>query len=222
MKPITTSQRTNIISLSSSGLSIRKIASQLGLGKSTVAQVLQDIQLEAPRLSGGHPSKLSSTNKRAIVQKIITGKAKNAVQATQFINSIISTPVCSQTVRNTLKEASLKAVVKKKKPLLSKGHQKRRLAFALKYQHWTIDDWKRVLWSDETKINRIGSDGQEYVWKREGERLTAREVKGTVKHGGGSLMVWSCIGWNGVGILSEVGGRIDAKQYVEILEQGLL
>lgn len=222
MKSISASQRNDIISLSSLGLSSRKIASQTGLGQSTVCQVLQKLQPERTRLCGGHPLKLTPTNKRAIVQQIITGKAKNAVHATQFINSIIDTPVCPQTVRNTLKEASLKAVVKKKKPLLSNGHKKRRLAFALKYQHWTVEDWKRVIWSDETKINRIGSDGQEYVWKKKGEGLIAREVKGTVKFGGGSLMVWGCIGWNGVGVLSEVEGWMDAEQYVAILEQGLL
>ena len=78
------------------------------------------------------------------------------------------------------------------------------------------------IWSDETKINRIGSDGQEYVWKKKGEELISREVKSTVKFGGGSLMVWGCIGWNGVGVLSEVEGRMDAEQYVAILEEGLL
>jgi hypothetical protein len=222
MKHISASQRNNIISLSSLNISSRQIASQTGLGKSIVCQVLQELQPKKTRLVGGCPSKLTPTNKRAIVQQIITGKAKNAVHATQFINSIIDTPVCPQTVRNTLKEASLKAVVKKKKPLLSNRHKKRRLAFALKYQHWTVEDWKRVIWSDETKINRIGSDGQEYVWKKKGEGLTAREIKGTVKFGGGSLMVWGCIGWNGVGVLSEVEGRMDAEQYVAILEQGLL
>ena len=85
-----------------------------------------------------------------------------------------------------------------------------------------MEDWKRVIWSDETKINRIGSDGQEYVWKKKKEGLTSREVKGTVKFGAGSLMVWGCIGWNGVRVLSEIEGRMDAKQYVAILEEGLL
>ena len=136
---------------------------------------------------------LSDTNKWAIVQQIITGKAKNAIQAIKFINSIVNSSVSSQTVRNTLKEASLKAVVKKKKPPSQVNHRKRRLAFALKYQHWTVEDWKMVVWSDETKINRIGSDGQEYMWKKKREGLIAREVKGTVKFGGGSLMVWRCI-----------------------------
>ena len=37
---------------------------------------------------------------------------------------------------NILKEASLKAVIEKKKSLCV-TYKKRRLAFALKYQHWT-------------------------------------------------------------------------------------
>ena len=222
MKHLSAAQRDNIISLASLDLSCQKIASQTGLGKSTVARVLQKIHPEKENHLGGCPSKLSPINKRAIVQQVLTRRANNAVQATHFINSIIPTPICSQTVRNTLKEASLKAVVKKKKPLLSAIHRKRRLAFALKHQHWTVEDWKQIIWLDETKINRIGSDGQEYMWKRKGEGLTFREVKGTVKFGGGSLMVWGCIGWNGVGILSEVEGRMVAAQYVAILEAGLL
>ncbi|KIK74479.1 hypothetical protein PAXRUDRAFT_175586, partial [Paxillus rubicundulus Ve08.2h10] len=40
--------------------------------------------------------------------------------------------------------------------------------------------------------------------KKKGEGLNAREVKGTVEFGEGSLMVWGCIGWNGVGVSSEV------------------
>lgn len=34
--------------------------------------------------------------------------------------------------------------------------------------HWTVEDWKRVVWSDETKINRVGSDGRNWVWKKQG------------------------------------------------------
>lgn len=35
-------------------------------------------------------------------------------------------------------------------------------------------------------------------------------------------MVWGCMGWNGVGQLAEVEGRMDADQYVSILEDYLL
>jgi len=35
-------------------------------------------------------------------------------------------------------------------------------------------------------------------------------------------MVWGCMGWNGVGHLVEVEGRMDADQYVSILEDHML
>jgi len=222
MKPISSAQRDNILVLCTSGLSTRQIASKTGLSKSTIATVIKKNIPDKENSKLGCPPKLTPQNKRAVVHQILSGKASNAVQATKFINSIIPNPVSTQTIRNTLKAANLKAVTKKKKPLLSVAHRKRRLAFALKHQHWTVEDWKRVIWSDETKINRMGSDGQEYVWKKAGEPLGEREVKGTLKFGGGSMMVWGCMGWNGVGILCEVEGRMNAEQYISILEECLL
>ena len=85
-----------------------------------------------------------------------------------------------------------------------------------------MDDWKRVIWSDETKINRYGSDGQQYVWERKGESLGERGIQETVKFGGGNIMVWGCMGWEGVGNMVEVEGRMNGEQYVDILDNNLL
>jgi hypothetical protein len=153
----------------------------LNISQSTVSRILRTIHSNQNLSSGGHPSKLSSTSQRAIITQISTGKASNAVQATNYINTIISTPVSSETVRRVLRKHSFKAVVKKKKPLLSLRHRKKRLAFALKYKEWTVEDWKRVIWSDETKINRIASDGRQWMWKKSGDGLNERQVQGTVK-----------------------------------------
>ena len=35
-------------------------------------------------------------------------------------------------------------------------------------------------------------------------------------------MVWGCMGWNWVGKLIEVEGKMDAEQYCEILQDGLV
>jgi len=115
----------------------------------------------------------------------------------------------------------MKAVVKKKKPLLSQKHRKERMEFALAHQHWTVDDWKRVVWSDETKINRLGSDGRKWAWKKAGEGLSDRQVGGTLKFGGGSLMVWGCMLWDGVGYACKIDGRMDGDLYIKILEEDL-
>ena len=34
-------------------------------------------------------------------------------------------------------------------------------------------------------------------------------------------MIWGCMSWNGVGMLIEVQGKMDAMQYCEILEEGV-
>ena len=42
-----------------------------------------------------------------------------------------------------------------------------------------MNDWKHVIWSDETKINCIGSDGRKWAWKKAGEGLSDRLVEST-------------------------------------------
>jgi len=124
-------------------------------------------------------------------------------------------------VHRGLKEAGLKAVVKKKRPLLSKRHRKERLDWAVAHQHWTVEDWKKVVWSDETKINRLGSDGRKWVWKKPGEGLSDRLVEGTLKFGGGSMMVWGCMLWEGVVIACKIDGKMDAELYTKIQQDEL-
>ena len=93
--------------------------------------------------------------------------------------------------------------------------------FALTHKDWTVEDWKRVVWSDETKINRMGSDGKQWVWKKAGEGLSDRVVQGTRKFGGGSLMVWGCMLWEGVGYACKIDGRMDGELDVKILQDEL-
>ena len=115
----------------------------------------------------------------------------------------------------------MKAVKKQKRPLLHPKHRKDRMDFSLAHQDWTEEDWKRVIWSDETKINRLGSDGLKWAWKRPGEGLNDRLVEGTLKFGGGSVMMWGCMSWDGVGYCCKIDGRMDAELYCKILEDDL-
>ena len=171
MHPTFSSQKKNILSLVSNGHSTCTIASRLGLSQSTISRTLRNLHFNQHYSYGGHPSKLSFTSQRAVLTQITTGKAANAVKATNYINTIIPILIFSETMRRVLRKNSFKAVVKKKKPLLSARHRQRRLAFALKHRNWTVKDWKRVIWSDETKINRFQSDRRQWVWKQKREGL---------------------------------------------------
>ena len=50
----------------------------------------------------------------------------------------------------------MKAVKKQKEALLTAGYNKARLGFAETHKYRTLNNWKRVIWSDETKINILG------------------------------------------------------------------
>jgi len=108
----------------------------------------------------------------------------------------------------------MKAVVKSKHPILSARHHKAYLDFAYAHKDWTIEDWKKVVWSDETKINCLGSDGCKWTWKRAGEGLSDRLVDGILKFGGGSLMMWGCMTWEGIGFATKIDGRMDGDLYL--------
>jgi hypothetical protein len=82
-------------------------------------------------------------------------------------------------------------------------------------------DWSKVIWSDETKINRLGSDGRFWGWARKGEQLSDRLVVETVKFGGGSVMIWGCMLWDGVGNAVKIDGKMDGDLFVSILEDDL-
>ncbi len=79
-----------------------------------------------------------------------------------------------------------------------------------------------ALWSDETKINLFGSDGVKRVWGQPGEEYKDKCVFPTVKHGGGSVMVWGCMSAAGTGELHFIEGTMNANVYCDILKQSMI
>lgn len=79
-----------------------------------------------------------------------------------------------------------------------------------------------MIWSDESKFNIFGSNGRQWCWRQVGEPLRDAHVMPTVKHGGGSIMVWGCISWEGVGNWKLIEGKMTKCVYREILQQELL
>lgn len=221
VKKLSQEKRGQIIGYLEDGLSVREISEKTGVGKSTVGEIRKSVGIIEQIAPQGRPNKLTPQETRLIVRKLNTGQMQTVVEVTKHLNTERDDPINAETVRRAVKKQGMKAVYKKKKPLLEKRHKKARLAFANKYKEWTEDDWAKVIWSDETKINLLGSDGVKWVWEKKGEGLISREIIGTKKFGGGNIMVWGCMTWEGVGLCVEVEGRMDAQQYVDILETGL-
>jgi transposase len=127
-----------------------------------------------------------------------------------------------ETVRRFLKLHDYRAYVRQKRPILTDRHKRLRLEYARKYQFWNVERWKSVIFSDESKIGRFGDDGRRFAWVEKGKSaFNKRCRKPSVKFDSGSIMVWGCIGWKGVGWSSLVSGKMNSDYYIDILEENL-
>ena len=72
----------------------------------------------------------------------------------------------------------------------------------------------KMIWSDETKIELFGLNVNGHVWRKPG-------TIPTVKHGGGSIMLWGCFSVAETGRLVRIEGKMDGGKYREILDKNL-
>jgi len=57
--------------------------------------------------------------------------------------------------------------------------------------------------------------------EKKNTELDPKNLIPTVKHGGGSVLVWGCMSATGVGKLYIINGIMDHKMYIEILKENL-
>ncbi|GFY19421.1 probable RNA-directed DNA polymerase from transposon X-element [Trichonephila clavipes] len=73
----------------------------------------------------------------------------------------------------------------RRKSFVSKVNRKKRIDFAIENEKQDRNFWNSVIFSDENKFNSHGSDGHQKVWKKANAALEPKNMRGTVKHGGG-------------------------------------
>jgi transposase len=148
--------------------SLQDITNIINIPKSTVFAInKRGTGLNKPR--SGRPKKLSRRDIRQIIRYIRTNKFTRRVTLTRLKN-LFHLDVHENTIRNALQEAGYHHRVARRRPYLNKRDRKRRLKFAKEHKNWTVEDWSRVLFSDEMAIKLfLERHTRDYVWRRADE-----------------------------------------------------
>ena len=118
-----------------------------------------------------------------------------------FLQSwITSNNVSLSTTKRVLNKFGIFGRVCAKKPLLNDNQRKRQYKWCQAYSTWTIEDWKKVIFSDECKIKMFSST-RTFVRRPKDARFKSRYILKSVKFGCKFILLWGAICVDGRKIL---------------------
>lgn len=154
MKKIDDTTKQHIVTLLQSNRSIENVAHSLEVSARTVGRIKKAFLPTFPTLPAGRPRILSTRTLRDINRKVLCGECTTGKAVMRRLQKQ-GIKICYQTVWNSLHSIGIVAKRKRKKPFLSKKHRIKRYRWAIAHRSWTLEDWKRVIFSDESRRPRL-------------------------------------------------------------------
>ncbi|KAI1520645.1 HTH-Tnp-Tc3-2 domain containing protein [Pyrenophora tritici-repentis] len=109
--------------------------------------------------------------------------------------SLKGVEISASTVWRVLREAGYKKTKPTRKPGLTQEMRSARLKWAIDHRDWTLEDWKNVIWTDETSVVINHRRGGYRIWRRADERVVKSCIRERWK-GYSEFMFWGCFSYD--------------------------
>lgn len=217
-------KKGRIIQMIEDGYSQRQVAIKLNVSRCGIQKIIKNWQNPTQKTvkRGGKKKLISQRTARKIARKVNLGKILTPRQAKLELATETGIRVSESTVRRSLKEQGLKSYVKKKKPSLTQAQKLKRLKFCNEVKNFGVNEWRNVLFSDETSVQVCGPAASRYTWKKSGALDQAHNIRPTSKFGGGRVTIWGCFGFLGVGHAVVINGKLNAATYLDVINEEML
>jgi transposase len=164
----------------------------------------------------GRPLKINERDIRQLKRLVKLENRLSASKITSDLNNSLSKPVTTRTVRNYLRELSYEYVVKLEKQWLSARHREQRIAWCNEHLHWTADDWKNRIFSDESTFYVLQRKNRCKIWRLEKEKLLPECLQETNTGDGGKIGIWGGISGHGRTILRLHSENMNGTLYCDV------
>jgi transposase len=188
----------------------------------TARKYCKEIKKNCNNNKGGRPRRVTDEICNKLIEDFEKNRHGSLNDGRFLLKEKVNIEITKQTIRNYLKKNSLKCFIKRKKSFLTENHKLERLRFAEKYFDFNYQDWGKVIWSDECKFSLENTNKKEFYWKKAADPLNEDHIRKKKKFGGGSIIAWGCITFEGVGKLIRLNGKVDASKYIQVLRDGLI
>ncbi|CAJ0956160.1 unnamed protein product [Ranitomeya imitator] len=165
-KKLKMEEKSRALTLLEKGDSVIAVARDLGVSREAIYQLKRSAASLPPgmvpqRKSGsGAPKKTSPRT-----DKLLKPEVMSHPSITKY--PMLLQNIATRTIRHRLqKDLGLPSYRAAKKPLLTAAMKTKRLAFCKKYQDWTSEEWKKVMFSDESTFRLKKKEVQKRSKKR--------------------------------------------------------
>ena len=216
-KEIPLSLRDQAVGLFRAGKSNRQIATILNIHYSTIYYIIKKFRKTGSTTNitkTGRPKSLSFRSARHIKSNVKKHRTTCLRGITEIFNTGKKFSVSEKTVSRCLHNQGFYARRPCKKPFISARNRRKRLDYYRNCRLWKINDWKKLIFSDESKFNLFTFDGRAKVWRQAHERYLPECTKKTIKGFGGSIMFWGCITYDRMGPFIEIRGNLNGQEYI--------
>jgi hypothetical protein len=178
--------------------SVRDIATLLKLPKSAVGDVMVKCKCEGTNTTKPRPggprlmTDRADRDRRALKKEVLETRQTSSETIAREFHNAMNCPASTMTVRRELRGIGFHGRAAAHKPNNSPMNAKRRLKWCKERRHWTVNNWKRVVWSDESRYTKWRSDRRVWVWRMPGEQYLPACVVQTAKFGGDGIRMWGC------------------------------
>ena len=217
MPPLSRDNRWAAVGRLQAGQSQSHVARELNVAQSTISRLWARFQAtgsvdDQPR--AGRPRGTTAAQDRLIRLRHLRNRFLPASATAQELPG--PRRVTDQTVRNRLRDAGLRAMRPLRGPVLTRRHCHNRLLWGNQHRNWTVrNNWRHVIFSDESFFQLMRHDTRRRVYRRVNERYAANCVQEAPAHGGGGVMVWAAISRAQRSPLIHIEGRLNAVRYVD-------
>lgn len=139
-------------------------------------------------LRSGRPMVATSELEKAVLD--VVRKDRDGREKTSFMLAA-EQGISSITILRILKRNNFRPCKTTKKPALTEAMKEARYQFALRYQYWTIEDWKNVIWSDETSVVLNSRRGRIRSWRQSHEKYIQTTIRRRFV-GAMEFIFWGC------------------------------
>ena len=158
-KNFTVEDKRVAIGLWKGGLPLSKIREQLQMSKASLKRILATarknptLPVAKRKVGTGRKSTINQEILRLMRKKLVKDPTLSAKQLRASIPGLQHLKI-RQIQKLCQKDLALPCRKMANKPLLTEAMKEKRLAFANQYGHWTVDQWKKVMFSDESHFER--------------------------------------------------------------------